>query len=159
MSTNRPYFDQDEVNKEIAAVFKKFKLNNSDQKEYLINSLTYFYQFIRKDTRIKIIRDLYDYLRVLSSKYNFQEERYKVNKDIEPLFIKISNQIYNTSPNKTWIEYMVREYLKIVESDNLELNKIILNEIYTLLFQINKMTQLYYNGDGKGSVVYVHRFK
>jgi hypothetical protein len=159
MKKTQPYYEHAEVAKEIEAVFAKRKLaKNLTDKERLIAQLTYFYEFIRKDTRLKIIRDLYDYLNELSFKYKFSENHYRTNDEIEPLFRRIANQLYKTSPDQHSIEFMIREYIKIIESENKELSQRILSEIYNLTFQVNKMTHLYYNGDGKGRVVYVHLY-
>jgi hypothetical protein len=158
MLKKEPFYNKEEVKKEIESIFTKHKVKqNLTNLEYLTNCLTYFYEFKRKDTRMKIIRDIYEHLRIVSIDYKFREGNHKFNPEIETLFKKIANQIYQTSPDKHSIEYMIREYLKIIDSENHELTKRILHEIYDLLFQVNKMTQLYYNGDGKGRVIYLHR--
>jgi hypothetical protein len=53
---------------------------------------------------------------------------------------------------------MIHQYLDLIVPNNVDLSRRIIFEIDQLMTQVNKFTQLYYNGDGRGSIVYINLY-
>ena len=145
--------------KEIEAVKAKFKYVGKTDKELIIFYLEYFYEFILKSTRMAIIAEIYDYLKTESVNYGYYQENFQDNPDIEKLFVKIANQIYETSKDKHSITNLIATYITILTQTNIPLTHRFIKEIYDLMAQVNRMIQLYYSGDGNGRVMYIHLYE
>jgi hypothetical protein len=158
MDINR--YDTKETRDEINKVKQKREIIDDLYGKDLIKFyLRYYYLFIRKETRLFIILKIQEYLKSLETLYKFKIETYKTNSEIEEQFRVVSNTIFRTSPDPANIFRMMLQYMDLIVPNNIELSRRIIYEIDALMFQVNKFTQLYYNGDGKGSISYINLYE
>jgi hypothetical protein len=149
-----------EAIKEINLVKKKNKLSiKVTNQELLIFYFNNFYKFIGKETRIEVINRVYDLLRLVAKEYMIDMTNNDKDYEIEATFVKIAQLIYRTSPIKQNIFYMLNQYIQLFVKGNNALNKRIMNEIEELMFNVNKFTQLYYKGDGRGQIIYINLYE
>jgi hypothetical protein len=118
-----------------------------------------FYRFKLKATRLYVINHIYNLLEEIGENSGFDYKKFLAKKDVEQHFRDISNTIYRVSPEPNNIFYMMNQYLFLLDDCYEDLKKRILQEIETLNDQVSKLTQLYYQGDGKGRIVYINLYE
>jgi hypothetical protein len=116
-----------------------------------------FYQIMSKEARLFAIKDIYEIIKYFKKEHNYQESN-NTAKNIETTFREIANTLYRTAPNPSNIFFMIDEYSKLLVSGNDDLNHRLIKEIEALMFLVNKFTQLYYQGNGKGQIIYINQY-
>ena len=148
----------------IKAEYQKIRNNaklsvNPTSKELLSFYFNNFYKFILKETRIFVIREIYHNLELIKKEYDFDLNKHVLDRPTRHTFEKIANLIYRTAPDPSDAFYMMDQYLKLLVHYNDKLNNRILKEIVEIMFLVNKFTQLYYQGNGKGKITYVNLYE
>lgn len=143
---------------EIERIKKKAKINqNTSNEEVLSFYFKYFYHFILKEARMIVINDIYERLKILKKDLGYSTIK-DTPSNIEAIFRQIANLIHRTAPDKSNSFFMMDQYLKLLVPGNDELNQRLIKEIESIMFLVNKFTQLYYQGDGRGSISYVNLY-
>jgi hypothetical protein len=157
MENNR--YNTVETRSEILDVkFKRKITEELEGKDLIKFYVKHFYMFLRKETRMFIILEIQDYIKLRAGHYKFNLEDYTAKPDVEAEFKKIANTINRSLPNPSSMFSMILEYLDLIVPNNVELSRRIIFEIDKLMFQVTKFTQLYYNGDGRGSIIYINLY-
>jgi len=152
-------FNTAETRAEIEEVKVKRKITEELEGKDLIKFyVKHFYLFIRKETRMFIIQEIFNYIKLRVGHYKFNLNGYVAKLEVETEFRKISNTVNLSTSDPSSIFAMIHQYLDLIVPNNVDLSRRIIFEIDQLMTQVNKFTQLYYNGDGRGSIVYINLY-
>ena len=148
------------IKAEYEKIRNKAKLKtNPSPKELLSFYFNNFYKFILKETRIFVIREIYHNLELIKKEYDFDLNKHVLDRPTRHTFEKIANLINRTAPDPSDVFYMMDQYLKLLVYYNDKLNNRILKEIDEIMILVNKFTQLYYQGNGRGKITYINLYE